>query len=904
MVRVPLFLAVFFIGVGALCPPPSKVSRAQTSKARATPCCGLQPGLRELDFAYYSLREGFESQLYLVGATKQPTDLTIAIYGQAGTSIVSNVTVQPSAKLAIDLRSLLAQHGADVQGEFGEGSVAVFFEGPMMGVAGQVTVTNPALHLVHESEMVENDPGRTDIPSVLNGLWWNLAPGRDARVMVANMSSSSVAADVFLDYQGQRHASALLTFNAHELKVLSVIELLGQQNTEPAGAPEGGITIIQRGAPPRLIAQGKMLDAVTGFSATMHFPSPALENASALHASGIPVGKPSKDSPFAGMGYFTPHVVVRNLLASPQTVTITLEYPQVATGNGATASTPATLDPVAAQDGKHSPATLRSPLGPVTVPAYSTQDISLAALMNRFPAPLPFCSVRIQYSGPPGSVEAQVSSIEPGGNLVVDSHAQNEGNGWAGSGANPWHLDEDTESILFLTNASEKPARIGFKVSTDSSAPYYLTKLRLNPHETRALDMRKLRDAQQPDFKNHKIPAAATDGSVMWGRLDKLRVMGHMMVVRHHQDIASDILPLCPCPFSYDPGLNYMTPETLDLQLGETLDFTFYGAFYDCNENMYYYDEDEWADWTSEYPGIATVNSSGAVTGESGGTTWVTADFSDYDYTYDSSCPETLVPGGAGGTVNVVTVSVSCTNEHLALGTGSPGAYTGTNTGTCTATPSISGGTYSWVSNKNTVSLSGNTSATVTYSSSNPSTAMGDTILTVTYTLNGQAPTASSPGITVHKPTSLAVAQNVTQDGTETLDITCAGTYACPDAYGSCPCTYGSGLCSQTGPVFIRIYAVQDQFNPPNQFDQVGISYTNNAEAFTSISTTCCADKPTPSPPANSSQFFDKFELLNTCCFSGQPGCKETIGQTITVNGFLVRTDTVTKTCTSASVTP
>jgi hypothetical protein len=181
---------------------------------------------------------------------------------------------------------------------------------------------------------------------------------------------------------------------------------------------------------------------------------------------------------------------------------------------------------------------------------------------------------------------------------------------------------------------------------------------------------------------------------------------------------------------------------------------------------------------------------------------------------------------------------------------------------------------------------------------------MGDTILTVTYTLNGQAPTASSPGITVHKPTSLAVTQGVTQDGTDTQNITCAGTYACPDAYGSCPCTYGSGLCSQTGPVFIRLYSVQDQLSPPNQFGQVGIANTNNAETFTSISTTCCNDKPTPSLPASSSQFGDKFELLNTCCFSGQPGCQETIGQTITVNGFPVRTDTISKTCTSASVTP
>jgi len=198
-------------------------------------------------------------------------------------------------------------------------------------------------------------------------------------------------------------------------------------------------------------------------------------------------------------------------------VTVTLEYPQVAAGNGSTGPTPAALDPVAAQDGTHSPPTGQSPLAPVMVPAYSSHDISLAAVMAQLPAPLPFCSVRIQYSGPPGSLQAQVTSIESRGNLVVDSHVQNEGNGWAGSGGHPWHLDEDTESILFLTNESNQPARIGFKMSANGSPAYYLDSLRLNPHETRALDLRKLRDAQQPDLNKNTIPGGAADGSVIWG---------------------------------------------------------------------------------------------------------------------------------------------------------------------------------------------------------------------------------------------------------------------------------------------------------------------------------------------------------------------------------------------------
>jgi hypothetical protein len=48
---------------------------------------------------------------------------------------------------------------------------------------------------------------------------------------------------------------------------------------------------------------------------------------------------------------------------------------------------------------------------------------------------------------------------------------------------------------------------------------YYLTSLSLAPHETRAIDLRSLRDAQVADFKKHKIPASAADVSpirIVW----------------------------------------------------------------------------------------------------------------------------------------------------------------------------------------------------------------------------------------------------------------------------------------------------------------------------------------------------------------------------------------------------
>ena len=99
-------------------------------------------------------------------------------------------------------------------------------------------------------------------------------------------------------------------------------------------------------------------------------------------------------------------------------------------------------------------------MAPLTLAAYSTQDVSLDTVTHELPFPVPYGSIRIQFSGKPGLVVAQASSVERNKDLVVDARLQNEGNGWAGSGANPWHLDNETDSFVFLTDMGDKPQRM------------------------------------------------------------------------------------------------------------------------------------------------------------------------------------------------------------------------------------------------------------------------------------------------------------------------------------------------------------------------------------------------------------------------------------------------------------
>jgi hypothetical protein len=638
--RVSLGLALLLLVGSAIVRHNPRSALSQTQGGSSTvACCGpsYPEGPRELDFAYYSLRDGFDSQLQLVSDSPKPIDLTIAVRDLAGETMLTSATIGPQAKLAFDLRALITELGADPMGSFAEGSVAVCFFGTIMPVAGQITMTNANARLVHESEMVENDPGRTDIPPILNGLWWNLGGGRDARIMVSNTSAFAVAADVYLDFLGSRQPSAPLSFRPHETKVLSVTQLLGALSASPAQAPQGGITILQRGGVPKLIAQGKVFDPVTGFSTTLRFPSPESQPTSTLHGSGLPISTPSKGSPFAGMGTFVPHVVARNLLPTPQTVTIELEYPtKVDSGGHSNPSSQQGTSSTASLEAYAATATGRVVLPPLTVGPYATQDLALDSAIGELPLPLPYCSVRIRYSGPPASLMAELASVEQQKDLVVDSKLQDEGWGWAGSGANPWHLDDETESVLFLTNMGDELAPIGFEV-TANDVHYYLTELTLQPHETRAVDLRKLRDAQQPDLERHVIPATATDGSVNWIRLVNVPVMGRLVVIQRHGGVASNYdCNTCPCPAT--PNSVSVSPSNASIVVTGTQSFGATVVFIDCNGNLLSHGGPVTVTWSSSPTSVATMSGSTA-TGQGGGTATITADAHGCsNYSDDGKC--------------------------------------------------------------------------------------------------------------------------------------------------------------------------------------------------------------------------------------------------------------------------
>ncbi|HEV2417353.1 MAG TPA: hypothetical protein VGX94_06085 [Terriglobia bacterium] len=134
--------ATFLIGLHSLLagsPTPASLLQSQIIRPGGPGCCARGVAPRELDFPYYSLKDGYEAKLLLVSDSPQPVDLTIAIRNSAGGMLTTTATLQPQAKLPFDLAATITSLGGDPTGPYSEGSIAVYYMGTIMPVVGQIT---------------------------------------------------------------------------------------------------------------------------------------------------------------------------------------------------------------------------------------------------------------------------------------------------------------------------------------------------------------------------------------------------------------------------------------------------------------------------------------------------------------------------------------------------------------------------------------------------------------------------------------------------------------------------------------------------------------------------------------------------------------------------------------------
>jgi hypothetical protein len=227
--------------------------------------------------------------------------------------------------------------------------------------------------------------------------------------------------------------------------------------------------------------------------------------------------------------------------------------------------------------------------------------------------------------------------------------------------------------------------------------------------------------------------------------------MGRLMVINRQQGMASNYdCCICPCPMSHSPAYDYVSPASSNMVVGGSVGLVYYAGYVDCNYYTYEYNESSVASWSSAHPNIATVNSSGRVTGQSGGSSSIGGQYSDYTYYSNPYLPPycfvaLLAVGSGSGGANVLPHITSISPSRGLIGATTSVTINGSGFGT-SATVNAGSGTTVTTSSVSDTQIS----ASFQVASNAPS---GNHSVTVS-TAQG---TSNSVNFYVQVPTSLQV---------------------------------------------------------------------------------------------------------------------------------------------------
>lgn len=412
----------------------------------------------------------------------------------------------------------------------------------------------------------------------------------------------------------------------------------------------------------------------------------------------------------------------------------------------------------------------------------------------------------------------------------------------------------------------------------------------IKARQTLVFDLRALRDNQVPDERNQTIPVNATRGKIVWsvrGR-NSLALLGRSEQVDLRKGISSSYACFMCCPNSF--RYSRISPIGFGLKIdnftsvrGVERDQTCYGGL-----TPEYY----WGDtWSVDNSSIASIDGTGDaadVTGVSVGTVTVTGQWEVFTYSFEHDidgpyCVESsdmTDPSGPVDVLNLTWTTPGGVGEHgggVPIPTGTPpaGSLAYVNSTTITATGTPDGGTYSWSTASNKVTLSNTTSATVTVTAVSESENTGDVTITVTYTKDGSSVSVDIP-FTVQRPSSMAFISS----GAGTAD----------------DCDAGNG----TGSKKDIVWQVRDQRDNPIKFRlPIFDTMTNNTPNTCFLPAQGEGTAPGKGT-GNGGQWGHKYRLCSTACNNGG-SCTVGGTQKYFVQGYEISLS-YTMTCSSITV--
>ncbi len=607
----------------------SSLAMIRSAQAQSAPTARLpQPTSDQMtNIPYFTLRDGMNSTLTLQNLAPTPTKVTVTLFNTAGQAHVLDA-------ITLDPHSFKEVHLADVAPEgFDSGNVEVAFNGVPMVVTCQVSVFSLEERVSFESREADMmDFESTNLAGILS-----LPKGADGFLAVTNVAKNRITF--------QLTAGSLKKTVALFPRETQLIKL----NEDELAAP----TIVQlqhKGLPGDLIATGYMLNLKDGYSSGITMSDPGIARSSTLAGAHFRAGQPDPSEGFPEGTQFRSPLLLANVSASPVIAHVSVDY---------TVQEKVQMTPINPNGADATEDTFKKTIAvkTLTIAPGDVQRIELSDALDGFGL-IAEAGVDVAYDAAPGSLIGQLTSVDQSGDYafevpVKDPDAMNA----MMESIYPWTVENGTLTVLHLKNTANKTLEAGVLIRFDGGV-YHPDKFELQPYETIALDIQKLKDSKKPDVLGHIFPSSATHGQLDWFQVTPNTMIGRAEGTDVEAGTARSFSCYSDCCGNFSQSYNLL-PDPMNGLAGGSGAFSAAETYEDCFANVYFYQNQQSSatSWTSNAPSVATVNSAGDATFVGPGTAYVTAIFPIDYYNYNSRGECTLYPN-TNTTTGAVTVQV------------------------------------------------------------------------------------------------------------------------------------------------------------------------------------------------------------------------------------------------------
>jgi hypothetical protein len=568
---------------------------------------------------YFVNSDDMTSILTLNNNMTEEAAATVTLFNTKGEALVlPTIHLAPQLPARFDLSQLANKP------DFESGNVQIAFNGMSMGITSQASVISTARRVAFES--VE-DEAMDFSSSRLDGILWLPDPEAQARLALTNTTASPVTATVSAAGRGQERK---VTLGPHETELVEANSFV--ESAHGSGAPGVLVSIQHDASPGAVIVTGFAVNAETAFSSNFPFVDRTTLVSTKLAGAHVRAGLPNPAEGFPAGTRFSAPLILANAGAVQTQATVWLDY---------------TTDSI--------PHKIQVGLASLAPGQTRQFELSQALATRGIGGPLDDAGVDVTYTGQPGTVIGRLTSFNQTGDFAFDVPIKDPQAGMMRvEGSYPWRLDNGTTTVVHLKNTINQKVEAIVQVRYDGGT-YNPERVPLQPYQTVALDIGRMRDAQAPDIRGGVMPRGVLSGQVVWFEMTPGSLIGRAEVANIPSGIASSFScgGSCQCSASFDT--DSMSPCPMAGPVGGSGQLDVFETDIDCGGILYGpYNRTSVATWSTSNSSVATV-SSGSCTLLAPGNCTITASFFATVYNAGQFCQPITVNPGAGCSVTAVS---------------------------------------------------------------------------------------------------------------------------------------------------------------------------------------------------------------------------------------------------------